>query len=250
MYTLLLCLVLCADEPIEKKPAVAGMPEPIPIKVREYFERGDADKATMLVAMKKSLDRLQIELKSLPDASAVRKQLIRRRDRIEAEYRDTKSGAIKSWLPRKPLEGDIGQLEIGHLGYVLDGKTVVASVARTRLRSDWDSLVPQDYLSYAAITNWSKANPRRGDRIDETELFRVKKVAKDDQQILEGFTQHRLSIELERIPRGDVWKLRAQYDKEKKEKPAPALDPDEKPAAKPEDAKGKNPDNPRRPRSR
>ena len=249
MFTLFMCLVLCADEPAEKKPAAAVNPEPIPVKVREYFERGDVAKTHMLDVMKKKLDELELEIRSIPATSGERKRLIRQRESIEADYRETKVVSIKPWLPRTPRIGDLGHAETSHLDFILDAKTVIGHVGRSELRDDLFGQVRSDYRQ-VIIRNWNKASPKRGDRIDEEELFRVKAVAGDDQAYIEGLAKYRVSVELERIPRGDVWKWRAQYDKEKKETPAPALDPDEKPAAKPADAKDKNPDNPRRPGSR
>ncbi len=200
ILTLFTSLVLCADDPAEKKPAAAGNPEPIPVKVREDFERGDDAKAHMLQSMDDQLKEIDIRIKSIPSVST-KSALTAQRSDVAANLRKLKTQAVKPWMPISPEAGDIGHFTDSSTTYVLDGKMIVVEIQQSKdgpVRSFSSFPTP---LAKVLMRGLNNAGYKTGKAIPREELFRVTKIGHS-----ESLPKNvgRVDYEAERIPVGTV----------------------------------------------
>ena len=218
MVTFLLLMTLCADQPAK---AVTHDVEPIPQYIRRYFERVDDTWYTAQSELKKKLEEMTVKLQSAPADS--RTDLVRERIQVEKALRGLSINQVRAWMPDNAEVGEIGHLNQGKVHAVLDKRTMAVTVVVGKE----DRFEPQfgvkviggggDKTRNAIIQRWTTAGYVAGKDIPQDEVFRVISTAADLGKLKLAFgngSSTEGTWELERIPRGDVTKWRAQYDKE------------------------------------
>lgn len=218
MLHVMLLIVLCADQPAEApKSDDTGA---IPKYVRRYFERSDTTKEMTQRELKKQLDELAVKIKSAQGDSKA--ELTRQRAQVEKALRSINSNT-RCWLPAGAEVGEIGSLNTGTVRAVFDKRTMAVDfVVGTgdRFEPQFGVIVKGgggNVTMKAIIQRWSTTGYVAEKTIPEDELFRVISTEPDPEKLklaFGGSISSGEALELERIPRGEVMKWRAQYDKE------------------------------------
>lgn len=233
MFQLMLLLVVCAGDHPEKPKADEGAE--IPKHVRRYFERSDRMRETTQSELRKQLEELTVKIKSASADS--RAEFTQQRIQVEKALRGLNTNTVRSWLPADAEVGDIGSLNTGTVRAVFDKRTMAVDFVvgkGDRLEPEFGVIVKGGGASItmkAIIQRWSTTGYVAEKQIPEEELFRVISLDPDRTRLKLGFgtdVPKGEAFELERIPRGEVMKWRAQYEKEvtslEKQEKAPNLD--------------------------
>ena len=218
MVTFLLLMTLCADQPAK---AIAHDVEPIPKYVRRYFDRVDDTWYTAQSELKKTLEEMTVKLQSAPADS--RAELLRERVQVEKALRGLSINQVRAWMPDNAEVGEIGHLNQAKVHAVLDKRTMAVTVVvgkENRFEPQYGVTViggGGNRTRNAIIQRWTTTGYVADKDIPQDEVFRVISTAADLGKLKLAFgngSSTQGTWELERIPRGDVMKWRAQYDKE------------------------------------
>ena len=202
MFTLFLCVALCADEP-------AGIQKEIPQQVREYFERADKVWDDQL---KSHQDRERAFRDALRNEVSEAYRPMRRVGLVNAVRSLDEFQKTKPLVPMlgNPVVGDIGYFEEAIVVDVIDTQSVLVHVTSLQFGRDMQVVVPGP----------STKSLKVGQKIKSRDVWRVTALpSKEDK-----------AYKVEPVKKAELEKYRAQYKAGKKQNATPPAGiKDEKP---------------------